>query len=164
MSKHPPGFNLVRRDQLMQEAVHDTYQSKGKPAEPARCPDCGAVFHGGGWQWMDAPAGAQEVVCPACMRIRDKFPAGFLALSGDFLAEHEGEIRQLISNHEDKEKSQYPLQRIMDIEDTADGLMVTTTDMHLARGIGEALHKAYQGELEYHYNPDQALLRVSWSR
>jgi NMD protein affecting ribosome stability and mRNA decay len=122
------------------------------------------VFHGGGWQWMDAPAGAQEVVCPACMRIRDEFPAGFLALSGDFLAEHEEEIRQLISNHEDKEKSQYPLQRIMDIEDTADGLMVTTTDMHLARGIGEALHKAYQGELEYRYNPGQALLRVSWSR
>lgn len=164
MSKHPPGFKLVRRDQLMQEAVHDTYQSKGKPAEPARCPDCGAVFHGGRWQWKDAPAGAHEVVCPACMRIRDKFPAGFLALSGDFLATHEAEIRQQISHHEDREKAEHPLQRVMDIEDTPDGLLVTTTDMHLARGIGEALHHAYQGELEFHYNPDQNLLRVSWSR
>jgi hypothetical protein len=42
--------------------------------------------------------------------------------------------------------------------------MVTTTDMHLARGIGEALQHAYQGDLEYRYNPDQNLLRVSWSR
>lgn len=164
MSKHPPGFIHVRRDQLMQEAVHDTYQRKGKPAEPARCPDCGAAFHGGRWQWMDAPAGAHEVVCPACQRIRDEFPAGFLSLSGDFLAAHEAEIRQLISNHEDKEKADHPLQRVMDIEDTADGLMVTTTDMHLARGIGEAIHHAYQGDLEFHYNPDQNLLRVSWSR
>ncbi|MFH2139535.1 MAG: BCAM0308 family protein [Pseudomonadota bacterium] len=164
MSKHPPGFNLVRRDQLMQEAVHDTYQSKGKLAEPTRCPDCGAVFHGGRWQWMDAPAGAHETLCPACQRIRDKFPAGFLSLSGDFLDVHEAEIRRLISHHEDHEKAEHPLQRIMDIEETPDGLMVTTTDMHLARGIGEALQHAYQGDLEYHYNPDQNLLRVSWSR
>ncbi|MDD5471726.1 MAG: BCAM0308 family protein [Sideroxydans sp.] len=164
MSKHPPGFKLVRRDQLMQEAVHDSYQSKGKPAEPTRCTGCGAVFHGGRWQWMDAPAGAHETLCPACQRVRDQFPAGFLSLSGDFLAANEAEIRQLISHHEDREKAEHPLQRIMDIEDTADGLMVTTTDMHLARGIGEALHHAYQGELEFHYNPDQALLRVSWSR
>jgi NMD protein affecting ribosome stability and mRNA decay len=164
MSKHPPGFKLVRRDQLMQEAVHDTYQSKGKLAEPACCPDCGAVFHDGRWQWKDAPADAHETLCPACQRIRDKFPAGFLSLSGDFLAAHEAEIRQLISNHEDREKSEHPLQRVMDIEETPDGLMVTTTDMHLARGIGEALHHAYQGELEFRYNPDQNLLRVSWSR
>ncbi len=164
MSKHPPGFILVRRDQLMQEAVHDTYQSKGKPAEPTRCPDCGAVFHDGRWQWMEAPAGAHETLCPACHRIRDSFPAGFLALSGDFLAVHEAEIRQLISHHEDREKAEHPLQRVMDIEETPDGLMVTTTDMHLARGIGEALHHAYQGELEFHYNPDQNLLRVHWSR
>lgn len=164
MSKHPPGFKLIRRDQLMQEAVHDSYQSKGKPTEPARCPDCAAVFHAGRWQWTTAPAGAQYTVCPACQRIRDKFPAGFVSLSGDFLSEHEAEIRQLISHHEDKEKTEHPLQRVMDIEDTADGLMVTTTDIHLARGIGEAIHHAYQGELEFHYNPDQNLLRVSWSR
>ena len=164
MSKHPPGFKLIRRDQLMQETVHDSYQSKGKPSEPARCPDCGAVFHDGRWQWKDAPAGAHETLCPACMRIRDKFPAGFLSLSGDFLAAHEAEIRQLISNHEDREKAEHPLQRVMDIDETPDGFMVTTTDMHLARGIGEALHHAYQGKLEFHYNPDQNLLRVSWAR
>jgi hypothetical protein len=40
---------------------------------------------------------------------------------------------------------------------------VTTTDIHLARGMGEALHHAYQGELEYHYNPEQNLLRVIWT-
>jgi hypothetical protein len=51
----------------------------------------------------------------------------------------------------------------MDIEKTAHGTLVTTTDIHLARGIGDALHHAYRGDLEYHYNPEQNLLRVTWS-
>ena len=62
-----------------------------------------------------------------------------------------------------KEKASHPLQRIMDIEKTAHGTMITTTDIHLARGIGDALHHAYRGELEFHYNPEQNLLRVTWS-
>jgi hypothetical protein len=41
---------------------------------------------------------------------------------------------------------------------------VTTTDIHLARGIGDALHSAYKGELEYHYNKEENLLRVEWRR
>ena len=30
--------------------------------------------------------------------------------------------------------------------------------------FGEALHHAYQGELEYHYNEKENLLRVVWAR
>ena len=52
----------------------------------------------------------------------------------------------------------------MRIEDQDDGIQITTTDIHLARGIGEALHHAYQGELEYHYNERENLLRVVWER
>jgi hypothetical protein len=52
----------------------------------------------------------------------------------------------------------------MAIENTEHGTVVTTTDIHLAHGIGEALHHAYQGELEFHYNSDQNLMRVNWSR
>ena len=43
-------------------------------------------------------------------------------------------------------------------------LLVTTTDPHLARRIGEALHHAYKGELDYHYNKEEKLLRVVWRR
>jgi hypothetical protein len=52
----------------------------------------------------------------------------------------------------------------MDIERSDDGITVTTTDIHLARGIGDAVHHAYQGALDFHYNPEQNLLRVSWAR
>ena len=52
----------------------------------------------------------------------------------------------------------------MNIEPVAGGLLVTTTDAHLARGIGEALRKAYRGRMEFHYNKADNLLRVSWTR
>lgn len=160
---HPPGFHLVRRDHLLQEAVHDSYKTKGKLSEPTVCPDCGAVYHDGRWQWLSKPKDAHQALCPACHRTRDHFPAGFLSMAGSFFAAHEQELLQLVRHHEAREKAAHPLQRIMAIEKTEHGTQVTTTDIHLARGIGEALHHAYQGELLFHYNPEQNLLRVSWT-
>ena len=49
-------------------------------------------------------------------------------------------------------------------EEQDDKLMITTTDIHLARGIGEALEHAYRGELAFHYNKAEYLLRVRWQR
>lgn len=161
---HPPGFQPIRRDRLQQEAIHDSYQSKGKLPEPTVCPQCGAVFHDGHWQWREQPADAHREICPACHRERDRFPAGYVLLGGDFLATHEAEILQLVRHHETREKAEHPLQRIISIEKTAQGYEITTTDIHLARGIGDALHHAYQGDLDFHYNPEQSLLRVSWHR
>jgi len=160
----PAGFHPIRRDRLLQEAVHDTYKTKGKLPEPTVCPDCGAVFHAGHWQWLDKPKDAHQTTCPACHRMHDHFPSGYVTLSGEFLATHEPEILQLIRHHETREKAEHPLQRIMAIEKTEHGTVVTTTDIHLARGLGDALHHAYQGELEFHYNPEQNLLRVNWNR
>lgn len=163
MQLNTPKFKSLRRDHhLLHEAENDSYKIKGKLQEPTVCPDCGAVYHAGHWQWMVKPEKAHETCCPACHRIRDHFPAGFVTLRGEFFAAHEHEILQLIRHHETKEKATHPLQRIMDIEKSEHGTLVTTTDIHLARGIGDALHHAYQGQLDFHYNPEQNLLRVSW--
>lgn len=160
-----PGFHPVNRhDGIFQEHIHDTYQTKGKIPEPAICPQCSAVFHKGRWQWLEAPADAQQHSCPACQRIHDHYPAGFLTLQGDFFHAHRDEIMSLIHNTEKKEKADHPLKRIMAAEEKDNGMLVTTTDIHLARGIGEAIHDAYQGDLEFHYNPAENLLRVNWSR
>ena len=161
---HPAGFHPIRRDRLPLETVMDSYKARGKLSEPTVCPDCGAVFQAGRWQWLARPKDAHQTTCPACHRIRDHFPAGYVSLSGDFFAQHEQEVMQLIHNREAQEKPRHPMQRIMAIEKTKHGTQVTTTDIHLARGIGEALHHAYQGGLEFHYNSDQNLLRVEWNR
>jgi hypothetical protein len=44
------------------------------------------------------------------------------------------------------------------------GVRVTTTGVHLARRIGDALESAYKGTLESHYNREEMLLRVAWRR
>jgi hypothetical protein len=55
--------------------------------------------------------------------------------------------------------------RIIDMEEQADGaLLVTFTDPHLASAIGDALHGACKGDLDFHYQEGEFLLRVSWRR
>jgi NMD protein affecting ribosome stability and mRNA decay len=159
-----PGFQPVRRDQLRQERVHDTYKLQKKLAEPTVCSECGAVYHAGRWQWGVASGGAKKIVCPACQRIRDDFPAGFVEVGGNFFSGHRDEIMSLLRHHEGREKAEHPLARIMAITDTPAGVLVTTTDLHLARELGEALHHAYQGDLAFHYNEAEIRLRVHWQR
>lgn len=166
MSRHSKatGFQPVRHDRLIQEQRHDTYKLQGKLHEPTVCSGCGAVFHAGRWQWLARPAQAHEGKCPACHRISDDFPAGFIHLTGDFLAGHESEIRHLVDHTAEAESADHPLEQLMAIRPENGGLLLTTTGIHLARRLGEALHHAYQGSLDFHYNEDDMLLRVFWSR
>lgn len=158
------GFRPVRRDKLIQERVHDTYKIRGKLPEPTVCPDCRAVYHKGHWQWLPRPPKPHQHLCPACQRVRDRFPAGYVTLAGDFLAEHRDEIIQLVRNHGEKARSGHPLERIIALEEGDSEVVITTTDIHLARGIGEALESAYSGKLDFHYNAGENLLRVQWVR
>jgi NMD protein affecting ribosome stability and mRNA decay len=153
-----------REQRLIRELVHDPYMSKRKYPEPTVCPKCGAVIQRGRWAWAERPHGAHEDMCPACRRIEDKVPAAFLELSGDFLAQHRDEIMNLIRNLEAREKAEHPLKRLMAITESEDGLSITFTDAHLARGAGEAIHQAYEGELDYEYTKEDTMLRVSWTR
>jgi len=155
---------MLRREQLLQELVQDSYKAAHKLPDPTRCPECKAIFHKGRWTWGDAPKGTHEHPCPACQRIRDKFPAGYVTLKGIFLGQHRDEILHLIKHCEAKEKADHPLERIMAIEDAGGELLVTTTDTHLAREIAERVHHAYKGDLAFHYNKDENLLRATWSR
>ena len=166
MTRQPsaPGRPQARRNGVFQEYVHDSYKSSAKLPTPTLCPECGAVYANGRWQWLAKPQGAHSELCPACHRIHDRFPAGYVELSGDFLTDHRDELVQLVRNIEHREKTEHPLQRVMAIADDKGGLLVTTTDVHLAHGIGEALHHAYKGKLDSHYNREEKLLRVRWSR
>jgi hypothetical protein len=159
-----PGRQPTYGSKLFPEHVHDAYKSSAKLPTPTVCLECGAVFANGRWQWLAPPAGAHSERCPACHRIHDHFPAGYVKLEGEFAQKHRAELIELARNLEKAEKAEHPLQRIMSIADEEGGLLITTTDIHLAHGIGEALHRAYKGALESHYNREEKLLRVRWSR
>ena len=152
------------RDRLIQEHDHDTYKSKRKLPEPTVCPDCKAVHHQGRWTWGASPASAHEMLCPACQRIRDRYPAGYVTLSGGFLRDHSQELLGLIRHVEAREKAEHPLKRIIDLADENGSTVITTTDIHLARSIGDALFHAYEGKLDYHYAEESNILHVSWER
>lgn len=153
-----------RENRLLQELEHDPYHSKRKISEPTTCPECGAVYTKGRWAWGEAQADAHEQLCPACHRIHDKVPAAYLTLHGDFFQAHRDEIINLVHNFEQKEKAEHPLKRIMDIEELEEGTVVTFTDAHLARGIGDAIHHAYEGDIDYQYTKEDIMLRVVWTR
>ena len=69
-----------------------------------------------------------------------------------------------VRKEEQREAADHPLQRIMDIMERGGVITVTTTDVHLARRIGEALHHAYQGKLDIKYSQDEYVVRVTWER
>jgi len=60
--------------------------------------------------------------------------------------------------------NEHPLKRIISIDSQRGGMLITTTDTHLASGIGEAIHHAYQGKLKVSHVSGENLVRVHWSR
>ena len=156
----------TRRDRLLKQPQADAYRAGRKLPEPTLCKVCGAVFTGGRWQWLDAlPETAQETRCPACQRIHDRVPAGFLTLSGSFFDEHREEIMRLVHRHVERQRLQHPLQRIIDSRPLEKGgIEISFTEYHLPKGVGEAVKNAYQGELQITFAGASGQERVSWER
>jgi hypothetical protein len=77
---------------------------------------------------------------------------------------HGEDVLRLVRNEEGREAQDHPLQRIIGIENKEGVVTVTTTDLHLARRIGDALRGAFHGELVIKYSRDEYLVRVYWTR
>lgn len=162
--RHDDPITHPRRDRMDAERVSDPYRARGKRAEPGVCPACGVMVRHGRWQWGTAPAGAEEHLCPACVRIRDRLPAGQLTLSGEFFRDHHEEILRLVRNVELAAHAEHPLERIIEVKDEPDHTLVTFTDSHLVHRVGKALCRAYHGELDARHTDEGDLVRVAWRR
>lgn len=156
------GNRIVHTAGSRTEPKHDAYKLRAKLRGPTVCRDCGAVFHEGRWRWAARPAEADEETCPACQRIRDHAPAGMIHLMGPFFKSHREEILNLVRNQEAEAKREHPLCRIMAAKEDDDGVVITTTDTHLPRRIGEALWHAHHGELDLHYGQSPKLVQMTW--
>lgn len=157
-----PGGYSGRPHAEMHDEIDDPFQERGKLAEPSVCSNCGAVYHHGRWQWIKAPEEALQTRCAACRRIEENVPAGYVSIEGAFARSHRNEIVTLARHLEQCETIENALKRIMSIEELDDSVLISTTDTYLARAIGEALHDAFQGRLELHFNEQEYLLRVRW--
>lgn len=153
-----------RHEPVLEPRNADPYLEAGKPNHDAVCPDCGAVFRQGRWTWGHAPKHAAHERCPACLRIRDRFPGGYVTLRGAFVEAHRDELRQLVQAREEHEKAEHPLERLMSVKDGPHAIEISTTGTHLARHIASAVKAAYDGHVNTRYLPDENLVRVVWTR
>jgi hypothetical protein len=155
----------IRKDRLIKEYIHDPYFTKEKYPDPSVCKKCGVVFHDGIFEWIEpVPKHAESIICPACRRIEDRYEGGYVVLEGDFLKDHKDEVLNLIRNTEEEEMGYRPLERIIDIKEEDGKIVITTTYEHLARRIGEAVHRAYKGDLIIQYPEGWKYARVHWIR
>jgi hypothetical protein len=146
-----------------EDQITDPYRWTEKPDGPAACPQCGAVYDAGRWSWGEKPQGAVELTCQACHRINDKYPAGVVQLTGPRLAKLKDQIVRLARHQEKAERKEHPLNRILDVREETGTLVIDTTDIHLPRRIGEAVQRAYKGELEVHFDERGYFVRVDWT-
>jgi hypothetical protein len=140
---------------------------KSRPVEKLSdslcCSLCGVVYRGGRWHWFPQPIDAQPCECPACLRIRSGTAAGVVRLSGSSVALHAEEMKHLARHQEEAEKAEHPLNRIMAIEESAQGITISTTDIHLPRRIGQAIRRAFRGVLRVKFDETGDFVTVDWT-
>jgi len=139
--------------------------------EAALCTQCQALYQGKRW-FFDAKlserlAGAdkvREVLCPTCRKVKDHYAEGVLSLRGEFFAQHREEIVKLLEKEASRVRARSVLDRIIRMTPEGDQLVVETTTEKLAQHLGRAIHKAYKGDLKFHWGEVDKLVRVYWSR
>ncbi|MDA1266613.1 MAG: BCAM0308 family protein [Planctomycetota bacterium] len=136
-----------------------TYREDGKLEGGTHCPSCGLVVREGRWIRGAASVEGPEHTCPACARIRDRYPAGVIELHGE-LGELATELGNLIRNIEKVENQEHPLERLIELEVTEGGLYATTTGVHLARRVGSALKRQLRERVVIRYGEEENLVRI----
>ena len=153
-----------RIDRLIKEKRKDTYMANNTLHELSLCTECGAIYTNGRWTWKEVEGTKFETICPACKRTTDRYPAGYIEIKGKFFSRHSNEISNLIKNTEKLEKTERPLERIMSLYSDKNKAILTTTGIHIARRIGEALFRSYQGAFNFQYADGDKSIRVYWER
>ena len=153
-----------RKDRLIREKRHDTYMERVKKPDGAFCRICGAVYESGRWTWKNGSMLGTTTICPACQRISDNCPAGVLTIGGPFSTRHRNEILNMVQNIEVHERKDHPLERIIDMAREKDTVTIRTTGIHLARRVGDALKRSYQGDYLLRYEDGGNAVRISWER
>jgi hypothetical protein len=130
------------------DVERDTYQPKKSPPGTLQYRGCGAFYYRRRWS-LEPPSDPENraqtevhpVFCPACLKIRDRYPSGELRLSGVGARERR-ELMHILRNEEAHAREKNPLERIIAIEaNGAQGWSVTTTTEKLAQRLGRCLRK-----------------------
>ncbi len=157
---------FVKKARTIFPERQDEYLEKGKYPEPAMCLACGSVFENGRWT-SDKTYPTSDMLlakCPACRRKMDHRPAGEIRIKGLFVNQHFNEILGRVRRIERKEMASHPVEQILEISTIPGETDISTTGIHLARRIGDALHHSYKGDLSFSYGKGEKSIQVVWER
>ncbi len=148
--------------------VRDPYMDKKLYKDPTLCPKCGIIFHEKRWQ--NAPELIKEFQekgkeihkkeCPACRKIRDKYPLGIVEIRGNFIREKNKEIHSRIKHIAAEEFIHNPLERIISVDNSDERIIIETTTEHLAEKIGKKIAKTFHKSIKISFSDSEKLVRV----
>lgn len=150
----------------------DMYLPRWSPKGILYCSSCGAVYYGRRWtlsppdeirDWAEFRSDVRSTLCPACRKIRDRYPSGQLRLVG-ITPEEKREIFRLLRNEEERAREKNPLERIMSILSDGPNWKVETTTEKLAQRLGRCLEKARGGKVIYKWSHNNKFVRVVWQK
>ena len=158
---------ITRHSRKAIDTENDPYLQQKPPADLSVCGSCEIVYHNKRWylpEDIDSSKSLERVTCPACQKIRDNYAGGYVSISGEFQSEHRPEIINLVKNKEKVAMRHNPLDRIIKIDESGEGVEISTTTERLAQRIGRILKKTYEGTVEYRWSSKTKLSRVTWKR
>jgi NMD protein affecting ribosome stability and mRNA decay len=136
------------------------------------CPKCGAIYYG--HRWIPEPdkellrkyakSEQDKELCPGCLRIEKQQVEGVVTLKGAFMDSHRDEVENLVDRVANNGRHQNIAARIFEIKREEEGLVIETTDEHLAERIGKEVEKAFKGDLNIKWQKKDRFVRVSWQR
>lgn len=90
-------------------------------------------------------------------------PHGYLHVAGHFAAAHRPDIQGMLNREAQRAHRNSPVSRIIATDvDGSGGLLVSTTTEHLAHRLGQALCRAFGGELHHGFGHKNKLAFVWW--
>lgn len=143
------------------------FQKTEKYRANTMCPKCHLGFQDGAWKHVTVPANGPEPqmkLCPACMQIRDGQVGGIVQFSGAFAENHRQELLNRIRNVEKHTQEERPLERIIDVKEDKEGIVVSATSEHLAAKIGKSIQRDFDGVLDLRYAREDKFAYVYWHR
>jgi NMD protein affecting ribosome stability and mRNA decay len=155
------GLRKQRRGQLGR-----TYQHSEKYPSNTRCPRCDLHFQDGVWKRGTAAnkGRGRYKLCPACVQIRDGQIGGIVQFSGAFAGRHREELINRIRNVEKQTQEERPLERIIGMKESRDGIFISATTEHLVARIGKSVQRDFGGKLNLKYAPEDKFAFVHWHR
>lgn len=158
-------YNTAYKKRILER---DTYLPRRSPKGVIQCSGCGAFYFRRRWSLnaphgFSKPAHVQPIFCPACQKMRERYPGGELQLLGVETRER-GEIARILRNEEGRARQKNPLERIMQLQAKDGNWRVETTTEKLAQRLGRSIKKARGGKIEYKWGHNNKFVRVIWEK